>query len=97
RPGLLFDVLVDRHVSLPGYFHGGAGIQPAGRRVARPFRSPPAEGMMAAADANSAAHLLEVRDLQVEFAVEGGTVTAVDGVSFHIHPGEQRVGAGEAG
>jgi oligopeptide transport system ATP-binding protein len=53
--------------------------------------------MMAADNATSAAHLLEVRDLRVEFAVEGGTVTAVDGVSFHINPGETLVVVGESG
>ncbi len=43
------------------------------------------------------AHLLEVRDLSVEFAVEGGKVTAVDGVSFHIDRGETLVVVGESG
>ena len=42
-------------------------------------------------------HLLEVRDLKVEFAVEGGAVTAVDGVSFHIDRGETLVVVGESG
>ncbi|MGH7126171.1 MAG: ABC transporter ATP-binding protein [Stellaceae bacterium] len=44
-----------------------------------------------------AAHLLEVRDLRVEFAVESGSVTAVDGVSFHIDRGETLVVVGESG
>ncbi len=43
------------------------------------------------------AHLLEVRDLRVEFAVEGGAVAAVDGVSFHIDRGETLVVVGESG
>jgi peptide/nickel transport system ATP-binding protein len=42
-------------------------------------------------------HLLEVRDLKVEFAVEGGAVTAVEGVSFHIDRGETLVVVGESG
>ncbi|HKF71711.1 MAG TPA: ABC transporter ATP-binding protein [Stellaceae bacterium] len=53
--------------------------------------------MMAADGANDSAHLLEVRDLRVEFAVEGGAITAVDGVSFHINRGETLVVVGESG
>jgi oligopeptide transport system ATP-binding protein len=53
--------------------------------------------MMASAASKSAGHLLEVRDLKVEFAVEGGTISAVDGVSFHITPGETLVVVGESG
>ncbi|HKX08444.1 MAG TPA: ABC transporter ATP-binding protein [Stellaceae bacterium] len=52
---------------------------------------------MPTAAGTGAEHLLEVRDLKVEFAVEGGTVSAVDGVSFHINPGETLVVVGESG
>jgi oligopeptide transport system ATP-binding protein len=53
--------------------------------------------MMSPDTSGSAGHLLEVRDLRVEFAVEGGAVTAVDGVSFHIDRGETLVVVGESG
>ena len=53
--------------------------------------------MMAGDASETPAHLLEVRDLSVEFAVEGGVVTAVDGVSFHIDRGETLVVVGESG
>ena len=52
---------------------------------------------MAADATKTPAHLLEVRDLSVEFAVEGGVVTAVEGVSFHIDRGETLVVVGESG
>jgi oligopeptide/dipeptide ABC transporter ATP-binding protein len=52
---------------------------------------------MAADASDTPAHLLEVRDLSVEFTVDGGVVTAVDGVSFHIDRGETLVVVGESG
>jgi oligopeptide transport system ATP-binding protein len=44
-----------------------------------------------------APHLLDVRDLTVEFEAEGRTLRAVDGVSFAIKPGEIVGLVGESG
>jgi peptide/nickel transport system ATP-binding protein len=44
-----------------------------------------------------ATHLLEVRDLAVEFHTAHGTVQAVDGVGFHLDRGETLAILGESG
>ena len=41
--------------------------------------------------------LIDVRDLRVQFPVEGGVVKAVDGVSWHIDRGETLAIVGESG
>lgn len=42
-------------------------------------------------------HLLEVKDLRTSFFTNAGTVRAVDGVSFHVDPGEVVAIVGESG
>ena len=46
---------------------------------------------------STAAPLLRVDDLRVDFRTEGGTVHAVDGVSFEVRPGEVLAVVGESG
>ena len=41
--------------------------------------------------------LLEVRDLEVKFALRSGDITAIDGVSFQLDPGERMGLVGESG
>jgi oligopeptide transport system ATP-binding protein len=42
-------------------------------------------------------HLLDVEDLAVEFRTARGRLRAVDGVSFHVDPGETLAIVGESG
>lgn len=42
-------------------------------------------------------HLLEVRDLEVKFALRSGDITAIDGVSFTLNQGERLGIVGESG
>ena len=42
-------------------------------------------------------HLLEVRDLEVKFALRFGDITAIDGVSFILDKGEKLGLVGESG
>jgi len=46
---------------------------------------------------SSGEHLLDVRDLRVEFATRDGVARVVDGVSFHVDPGETLAILGESG
>ena len=49
------------------------------------------------AEARMSEPLLRVRDLQVEFQLARGTLRAVDGASFDVHPGEALGLVGESG
>jgi oligopeptide/dipeptide ABC transporter ATP-binding protein len=44
-----------------------------------------------------AAPILQVKDLRTQFVVPGGVITAVDGISFDLYPGESLGIVGESG
>jgi peptide/nickel transport system ATP-binding protein len=47
--------------------------------------------------ADTGSHLLEVDDLVIDFHTTGGTVQAVDGISYHVDRGETLAVLGESG
>ena len=59
--------------------------------------SAPRDGVAGRAPAGRAGAMLTVRDLSVEYAMDRGTVVAVDNVSFHLDPGEFIGIVGESG
>ncbi|MBI2752534.1 MAG: ABC transporter ATP-binding protein [Betaproteobacteria bacterium] len=79
--------MVDHGVSGPGAGRAGPVGESAGRLAARRAQS----------EAAVSTQLLEVRDLRVEFPGRRGTLTAVDGISFAIAPGEVLGVVGESG
>src|SRR5690606_18656352 len=69
----------------------GSELQPAGRWRARHARRKDAQMM------ENKNILLDIGDLHVEFAVPGGTVKAVDGVTLQVRAGETLGLVGESG
>jgi oligopeptide transport system ATP-binding protein len=59
-----------------------------------PSSAPPASGQPAR---KAQAPILSVRDLKVHFKTANGVIKAVDGVTFHIDPGETLAVVGESG
>ncbi|HUA31679.1 MAG TPA: ABC transporter ATP-binding protein [Streptosporangiaceae bacterium] len=59
--------------------------------------APGNDGRPGRAAGNATGTVLEVSDLSVEYAMEGGTVRAVDSVSFDLEPGEFLGVVGESG
>ncbi|WP_139703799.1 ABC transporter ATP-binding protein [Aeromonas hydrophila] len=54
-------------------------------------------GQLGVDDDQSKAPILEVRDLEVEFAVDDGKIKVLDGVSFKVAPGQTLGVVGESG
>lgn len=54
-------------------------------------------GEFAADNGQHQAPILEVRDLEVEFAVDDGKIKVLDGVSFKVAPGQTLGIVGESG
>ena len=77
----------------PGDPRDRAGLQPAGRRIARRARSQ-AQAIALKADPMP---LLEIENLSVEFPSQSGMVRAVDGVSITLEKGEVLGIVGESG
>src|SRR5215510_3898675 len=48
-------------------------------------------------DAGPGGHLLEVRDLHIEFRTRDGVAKVINGVSYHVDPGETLAVLGESG
>ncbi len=82
----------------PGRRRGGSLPRPAAATPApdpAPGSTPAPESV--ATPVTAPGHLLEVRDLTTAFETDLGPITAVDGVSFTLDPGEALAIVGESG